>query len=153
MLRVVLGESEVVPSSSSMLRRPVVACGHPFEFGCGGSAAAVWSAVGARPEVERGARPSASRGCRSATFDRADLGFEGRSSGAGRLSTPAKARGLQASWSKAEVPCEQSPFRKLQNKTPPNPAPAGGRLPPFQAIMVCDRNHFEERLEPAAKRR
>jgi len=30
---------------------------------------------------------------------------------------------------------------------------SSGRLPPFQAIMVCDRNHFEERLEPAAKRR
>jgi hypothetical protein len=36
---------------------------------------------------------------------------------------------------------------------PLNPAPAGGRLPQFQAIMVCERSRFEELLGPAAKRR
>jgi hypothetical protein len=33
------------------------------------------------------------------------------------------------------------------------PGTSSGRLPSFQAIMDCERNYFEERLEPAAKRR
>jgi hypothetical protein len=43
--------------------------------------------------------------------------------------------------------------RHHSNSHPAQPGHSSGRLPPFQAIMVCDRNHFEERLEPAAKRR
>jgi len=114
MLRAVLSEVEAVRSSSSILRGWVVACGHPFELVGGGSAAAARSVVGACPEVERDVLLGVSRGCLSAEADRADFGFEGGSSGAGRLSTPTKARGLQASWSKAEVACERSPSRKLQ---------------------------------------
>ena len=112
MLRAVVEEIEVVPSSSSILREPAVACGHPFELGGGSLAAVVRSVVGARPKVERGAPPGASRGCLSAKVDRAGLGFEHRPSGAGRLSTPAKAQGLQRSWSGPELACEQSPSRK-----------------------------------------
>ena len=153
MLRAVLSDVEVVRSSSSNLRGPGVACGHPFELGGGSSAAAVRSAVGARPEVERGFLPSARRSSLSAKVDRAGVGFEGRSSGAGRLSTPAKTRGLQASWSKAEVHCEQSPSRKLPKQRAAQPGASSGRLAPFQAIMVCERSHFEELWGPAAKRR
>ena len=112
MLRAVLSNVEVVRSSSSNLREPTVACGQPFEFACGDSAAAVQSVVGARPKVERGVLPSVSRGCLSAKVDRAGVGFEDRSSGASKLSTPAKVRGLRASWPNAEVACEQSPSRK-----------------------------------------
>jgi hypothetical protein len=113
MLRAILNEAEVVPSSSSNLREAAVACGHPFEHGGGSSAAAVRSVVGARLKVERGVLPDVGRDCLSARVDRAALGFEARSSGAGRLSTPAKARGLQRSWSGPELACEQSPSRKL----------------------------------------
>lgn len=153
MLRAVLGKVEVVPSSSSILRGPAVACAPPFELGGGNSVAVIRSVVGARLEVERGDLPSTSRGCLSAEVVRADFGFEGRSSGAGRLSTPAKVRGLQRSWSKAESACERSPSRKLPKQRAAQHGASSGRLAPFQAIMVCERNGFEERLEPAAKRR
>jgi hypothetical protein len=123
MLRAVLSEVEVVLSSSSNLRGPGALCGHPFEFDCGNSVAAVRSVIGARPEVERGVLPDAGRGCLSAQADRVGLGFEDRSSEAGRLSTPAKARGLQASWSKAESVCERSPSLKLPKQRAAQPAP------------------------------
>jgi len=59
-------------------------------------------------------------------------------------STPANARGLPRSWSKAESACERSPSPKLPKaKEPPQPGASSGRLPPFQAIMVCERSRFE----------
>ena len=90
MLRAVLSEVEVVLSSSSNLRGSAVLCGHPFELIGGSSAAAVRSVVGSRRKVERGVLPDAGRSCLSAKVDRGSLGFDDRSSGVGRLSTPAR---------------------------------------------------------------
>jgi hypothetical protein len=123
MLRAVFSEVEVVPFSSSMLRRPVVGCGHLFELGGGSSAVAVQSVVGARPKVERGTLPDAGCGCRSAEVDRAGRGFENRPSGAGSLPTSPSVSGLPRSWSKAQPAYERTPSPKLSKKKPPNPAP------------------------------
>jgi hypothetical protein len=153
MLRAVLSEVEAVPSSLSNLREPAVACRHTLELGCGSPEAAVRTVVGARPEVERDVLPGASRGYLSAKVVRAGFGFEERSSGAGSLSTPANVRGLQTSRSKAELACEQSPSRKLQKQRAAQPGHSSGRQPPFQAIRVCERSHFEELWRSAAGRR
>jgi hypothetical protein len=153
MLRAVLNEVEVVPSSSSNLREAAVACGHPFEHGGGSSAAAVRSVVGARLKVERGVLPDVGRDCLSARVDRAALGFEARSSGAGRLSTPAKLEackdpGLDLSW-----PASSPRPKSCQKRRAAQPGASSGRLPPFQAITVCERSRFEELWGPAARRR
>ena len=153
MLRAALGEFEAVLSSSNILRGPAVACGHSFELGWGSSATAARIGALPCPEVERGFLSDAGRGCLSAKVDRAGLGFEDCSGGAGRSSTPAKAQGLQASWSKAELACEHSPSRKLQKQRAAQPGHSSGRQPPFQAIMVCERSHFEELWRSAAGRR
>jgi hypothetical protein len=49
---------------------------------------------------------------------------------------------------------DRRPEQKRRKAGPSvQPGHSSGRLTPFQAIMACDRNRFEERLEPAAKRR
>ena len=153
MLRAVLGEVEVVLSSSSNLREPAVACGHPFELGGGSSVAVVRSVVGARLNVERGALPDVGRGCLSAKVDRADLGFVDRSSGAGRLSTPAKARACKHLGPELRWPTSGPRLQSCQKQRAAQPGASSGRLPPFQAIMDCERSRFEELLEPADRRR
>ena len=152
MLRTALSKVKDVPSSSSYLREPAVACDHLFEPACGSSATAVRTVALSRPEVDR--EGSARRG-RAVSFMRrlsapalpSGNVRVGRAVHSGQGSGPAKilvqtGAGLRA-----------VPVPKAAKEKAAQPGACSGRLPPFQAIMVCDRNHFEERLEPAAKRR
>lgn len=151
MLRAVLSEVEVVLSSSSLLRGSLEACGLLFDLGCESSAAAFRTVAFPRPEVNRDGSP----GVGAAVFLR-------------RLTQPVVPPGqiragrggglLRSKLRPAEILVQSEgglravPVAKAA-KEAAQPGASSGRLPPFQSIMVCERGHFEERLEAAAKRR
>ena len=153
MLRAVLSEVEVVLSSSSLLRGPAMACGHPFELDGGSSAAVPRSVVGACPEVEREVLPGASRGCLSAKVDRADLGIEDHSSGAGRLSTPAKAWGLQRFGPELSWPASSPRREKLQKQRAAQPGACRRTLTLFSTVAACGRWRLRAATEAFDQRR
>jgi hypothetical protein len=152
MLRAVLSDVEVVRSSSSILREPAVACGHPFELGRGNSAPAVRTVSFPRPEVDR----KSSRNWSAVVLLRrltAPLLPPGQRR-VGRGRGPLRSRlGPAKILVKTEGGLRTVPVAEVVKEEAAQPGASSGRLPPFQAIMVCGRNHFEERLEPAAKRR
>jgi hypothetical protein len=152
MLRAVLSEVEVVRSSSSNLRWAAVACGHLFELAGGSSAAAVRTVAFPRPKVDR----KSSRNWDAVVLLRrltAPLLPPGQRR-VGRGRGPLRSRfGPAKVLVQTEGGLRAVPVAKAAKEEAAQPGASSGRLPPFQTIMVCGRNHFEERLEPAAKRR
>jgi hypothetical protein len=152
MLRTVLSRVEVVPSSSSSLREPAVVCDHLFEPGYGSSAAAVRTGALPRPEVDREGSPDVDAAVflhrlTAPVLPPGQARVErGRSSLRSKLG-PAKIL------VQTRVGLRAVPVAKTAKEKVAQPGACSGRLPPFQAIMVYDRNHLEERLGPAAKRR
>jgi hypothetical protein len=121
MLRAVLDEVEAVRSSSSMLRGPAVACGHPFELGGGSSVTVARSAVGARSEVARGGSGNWGRRCLSAKADRTVLPSGNVEVGRDRGSLRSKARACQDPGPDLSWPASSPRPEKLQKQRAAQP--------------------------------